>query len=76
MAMQIEFGDGCREVCTYTGTINDEYKFSLEVLWLSKKRDYIVKNIVFNDDNDVNFDTKKAEKRIRKLVRGWYYLDK
>ena len=75
MSMQIEFDDDYREVCSYTGTINEKYKFSFEVLWLSDHRDYIMKNLVFDDDVSVNYDKKKAEKRIRKLVKEWYGLN-
>tara|TARA_Y100000310_G_C20051823_1_gene520914 strand:+ start:121 stop:357 length:237 start_codon:yes stop_codon:yes gene_type:complete len=77
MAMQIEidFDEDYREVCSYTGTINKKYKFSFDVLWLSKHRNYIVKNIDFDDDMSVNFDKEIAEKRIRKLTKEWYTLD-
>jgi len=76
MAMQIEFDDDYREVCTYTGRVNEKYEFTFDVLWVSKLKNYIVKNLVFDDDISVNFDKKKAEKRIRKLVKEWYGLDK
>ena len=77
MAMQIEidFDEDYREVCSYTGTVNEKHKFSFDVLWLSKHRNYIIKNVEFTDDISVNFDKEKAEKRIRKLVKEWYSLD-
>ena len=75
MAMQIEFKDDYKEVCTYNGVINDVYKFTVEVHWNSKDRKYIIKSIDFTDDISVNFNKKKAVKRIKSIVKEWYYLD-
>ena len=75
MAMQIEFKDDYKEVCTYNGVINDVYKFTVEVYWNSKDRKYIIKSIEFTDDISVTFSKKKAVKRIKSIVKEWYYND-
>ena len=75
MAMQIEFKDDYKEVCTYNGVINEVYKFTVEVHWNSKDRKYIVKDVEFTDDISVTFSKKKAVKRIKSIIKGWYTLD-
>ena len=40
MAMQILFKDDYKEVCTYNGVINDDYKFTVEVYWNSIDKKY------------------------------------
>jgi len=75
MAMQIEFKDDYKEVSTYTGLINEKYKFTVKVYWNSIDRKYIVKDVEFTDDMSVNFDKQKAKNRIISLVKEWYYLD-
>ena len=76
MAMQIEFKDDYKEVSTYNGVINEVYKFTVKVHFNSIDRKYIVKDVEFTDDMSVNFDKEKARKRIKSLVKEWYYLDK
>ena len=76
MAMQIEFKDDYKEVSTYNGLINEVYKFTVKVHFDSVVRKYIVKEVEFTDDISVNFDKEKARKRIKSLVKEWYYLDK
>ena len=76
MAMQIEFKDDYKEVSTYNGVINEVYKFTVKVHFNSIDRKYIVKDVEFTDDMSVNFDKNKARKRIKSLVKEWYYLDK
>ena len=75
MAMQIKFNEDYKEVSTYNGVINDDYKFTVDVYWDSVDRKYIIKSIEFTDDISVNYDKKKAVKRIETLVKGWYTLD-
>jgi len=75
MAMQIKFNDDYKEVSTYNGVINDDYKFTVEVYWNSKDRKYFVKSVEFTDDISVTFSKKKAVKRIKSLVKEWYTLD-
>ena len=75
MSMQIKFNEDYKEVSTYNGVINDDYKFTVDVSWNSVDRKYIIKSIEFTDDISVNFDKKKAVKRIKTLVKGWYTLD-
>ena len=75
MSMQIKFNDDYKEVCTYNGVINDDYKFTVDVYFDSKDRKYFVKNVEFTDDMSVNFDKQKAKNRIISLVKEWYYLD-
>ena len=76
MAMQINFNDDYKEVSTYNGVINEVYKFTVKVHFDSVIRKYIVKEVEFTDDMSVNFDKEKARKRIKSLVKEWYYLDK
>ena len=76
MSMQIKFNEDYKEVSTYNGVINDDYKFTVDVHWNSKDRKYIIKSIEFTDDISVNFDKEKARIRIISLVKEWYYLDK
>jgi hypothetical protein len=73
--MQIKFNDDYKEVSTYTGLINEKYKFTVKVYWNSIDRKYIVKDVEFTDDMSVNFDKQKAKYRIISLVKEWYYLD-
>ena len=75
MAMQIKFNDDYKEVSTYNGVINDDYKFTVDVYWNSIDKKYIVKDVEFTDDISVTFSKKKAVKRIKSLVKEWYYLD-
>ena len=75
MSMQIKFNDDYKEVCTYNGVINDDYKFTVEVSWNSIDKKYIVKSVEFTDDISVTFSKKKAVKRIKSLVKEWYTLD-
>jgi len=75
MSMQIKFNDDYKEVSTYTGLINEKYKFTVKVYWNSIDRKYIVKDVEFTDDMSVNFDKQKAKNRIISLVKEWYYLD-
>ena len=75
MAMQIEFKDDYKEVSTYTGLINEVYKFTVKVYWNSKDRIFIPKDVEFTDDISVTFSKKKAVKRIKTLVKGWYEID-
>ena len=76
MSMQIRFKDDYKEVSTYNGLINEVYKFTVKVHFDSVVRKYIVKEVEFTDDMSVNFDKEKARKRIKSLVKEWYYLDK
>ena len=75
MAMQIEFKDDYKEVCTYNGVINDDYKFTVDVYYDSIDKKYFVKGVEFTDDISVTFSKKKAIKRIKSIVKGWYTLD-
>ena len=75
MAMQIEFKDDYKEVCTYNGIVNDDYKFTVDVYWDSVDKKYIIKDIDFITDTGVTFSKRKAVKRIKTLVKGWYYID-
>ena len=75
MSMQIKFNDDYKEVCTYNGVINDDYKFTVEVYFDSIYKKYIVKSVEFTDDISVTFSKKKAVKRIKSIVKGWYTLD-
>ena len=75
MAMQIEFKDDYKEVSTYNGVINDDYKFTVDVYFDSTDRKYFVKSVEFTDDISVTFSKKKAIKRIKSIVKGWYTLD-
>ena len=75
MPMQIKFNDDYKEVCTYNGVINDDYKFTVEVYFDSIYKKYIVKSVEFTDDISVTFSKKKAVKRIKSLVKEWYTLD-
>jgi len=76
MSMQIKFKDDYKEVSTYTGFVNEKYKFTVKVYWNSIDRIFIPKDVEFTDDMSVNFDKQKAIKRIKSLVKEWYYLDK
>ena len=76
MAMQIKFNDDYKEVSTYNGVINDDYKFTVEVHWNSIDKKYIIKDIEFITPTSVTFSKKKAVKRIKTLVKGWYEIDK
>ena len=76
MAMQIEFKDDYKEVCTYNGIVNDDYKFTVDVYWDSVDKKYIIKDIEFITPTSVTFSKKKAVKRIKTLVKGWYEIDK
>ena len=76
MSMQINFKDDYKEVSTYNGLINEVYKFTVKVHFNSVDKKYIVKDVEFTDDMSVNFDKQKAIKRIKSLIKGWYYLDK
>ena len=73
--MNIEFDKDYKEICIYTGKVDDEYWFKVEVFWDSIERKYIPKRVAFNRDRNVNFDTEMAEKTIKKLVKEWYYND-
>ena len=75
MSMQIKFNDDYKEVSTYNGVINDDYKFTVDVYWNSIDKKYIVKSVEFTDDISVTFSKKKAVKRIKSLVKEWYTLD-
>ena len=75
MPMQIKFKDDYKEVCTYNGVINDDYKFTVDVYYDSIYKKYIVKSVEFTDDISVNFDKYKAVIRIKSLVKEWYTLD-
>ena len=75
MSMQIKFNEDYKEVSTYNGVINDDYKFTVEVYWNSTDKKYIVKGVEFTDDISVNFDKDKAVIRIKSLVKEWYTLD-
>ena len=75
MAMQIEFKDDYKEVSTYNGVINEVYKFTVDVYYDSIDKKYFVKGVEFTDDMGVNFDKQKAIKRIKSIVKEWYYLD-
>ena len=75
MPMQILFKDDYKEVCTYNGVINDDYKFTVDVYFDSTDKKYIVKSVEFTDDISVNFDKDKAVIRIKSLVKEWYTLD-
>ena len=75
MAMQIEFKDDYKEVSTYNGIINDKYEFTVDVYWDSVDKKYIIKDIDFITDTGVTFNKRKAVKRIKILVKGWYYID-
>ena len=75
MSMQIKFKDDYKEVCTYNGVINDDYKFTVDVYFDSTDKKYIVKSVEFTDDISVNFDKDKAVIRIKSLVKEWYTLD-
>ena len=75
MAMQIEFKDDYKEVCTYNGVINDDYKFTVDVYYNSIDKKYFVKGVEFTDDISVTFSKKKAVKRIKSIIKGWYTLD-
>ena len=75
MSMQILFKDDYKEVCTYNGVINDDYKFTVDVYFDSTHKKYIVKSVEFTDDISVNFDKDKAVIRIKSLVKEWYTLD-
>jgi len=75
MSMQIKFNDDYKEVCTYNGVINDDYKFTVDVYWNSIDKKYFVKGVEFTDDISVTFSKKKAVKRIKSLVKEWYTLD-
>ena len=75
MSMQILFKDDYKEVCTYNGVINDDYKFTVEVYFDSTDKKYIVKSVEFTDDISVKFDKDKAVIRIKSLVKEWYTLD-
>ena len=75
MSMQIEFKDDYKEVSTYNGVINEVYKFTVKVHFNSQDRIFIPKDVEFTDDMSVNFDKQKAIKRIKSLVKEWYYLD-
>ena len=71
--MQIEFDEHYSEVATYTGKVNGKYYFTVKVYWDSISKKYVPKVVDFSDDMSVSFDTDKAKKRIKSLVRGWYY---
>jgi hypothetical protein len=75
MAMQIKFNDDYKEVSTYNGVINEVYKFTVDVYYDSIDKKYFVKGVEFTDDMGVNFDKQKAIKRIKSIVKEWYYLD-
>ena len=75
MSMQIKFNDDYKEVSTYNGVINDDYKFTVDVYFDSTDKKYIVKEVEFTDDISVNFDKEKARIRIESLVKEWYTLD-
>ena len=75
MSMQIKFNDDYKEVSTYNGVINDDYKFTVDVYYDSIDKKYFVKGVEFTDDISVTFSKKKAVKRIKSLVKEWYYLD-
>ena len=71
--MQIEFDEHYSEVATYTGKVNGKYYFTVKVYWDSISKKYVPKVVDFSDDMSVSFDTDKAKKRIKSLVKDWYY---
>lgn len=73
--MNIEFDEDYKEICIYTGKVDDKYWFKVYVFWNSIERKYITKRIVFNRGSNVDFDTEMVEKTIKKLVKEWYYND-
>lgn len=74
MSMQIEFNDTYSEVTTYTGKLNEEYGFLVEVEYFSDKKVYLISNIEWIKEPKFKIKSK-AEGRIKVHVMKWHYGD-
>ena len=68
--MNIHFDDDYTESTFYYGTVDDEFKFSVNVDYNSALHQYTVEEIVWDDESPPKLD--KAVKRIMDMVYSWH----
>ena len=70
MSMNIHFDDDYAQTTFYYGTVDDEFKFSVNVDYNSALHQYTVEEIVWDDESPPKLD--KAVKRIMDMVYKWH----
>ena len=70
MSMNIHFDDDYTQSTFYYGTVDDEFKFSVNVDYNSALHQYTVEEIVWDDESPPKLD--KAVKRIMDMVYKWH----
>jgi len=70
MSMNIHFEDDYTESTYYYGTVDDEYKFSVNIEYNSHLNTHTVEEIIWDDESPPKLD--KAVKRIMDIIRNWY----
>jgi len=70
MSMNIHFDDDYAQTTFYYGTVDDEFKFSVNVDYNSALHQYTVEEIVWDDESPPKLD--KAVKRIMDMVYSWH----
>ena len=68
--MNISFDDDYTQSTFYYGTVDDEFKFSVNVDYNSALHQYTVEEIVWDDESPPKLD--KAVKRIMDMVYSWH----
>ena len=68
--MNISFDDDYTQSTFYYGTVDDEFKFSVNVDYNSTLHQYTVEEIVWDDESPPKLD--KAVKRIMDMVYSWH----
>ena len=68
--MNIHFDDDYAQTTFYYGTVDDEFKFSVNVDYNSALHQYTVEEIVWDDESPPKLD--KAVKRIMDMVYSWH----
>ena len=70
MSMNIHFEDDYTESTYYYGTVDDEYKFSVNIEYNSHLNTHTVEEIIWDDESPPKLD--KAVKRIMDIIHSWH----
>ena len=72
MSMQIEFDDDYNETTFYHGTVDEQWDFTVAVVYYSNIGNYDIQDITWNSEDLKPFKRNKAENKIRDIVMSWH----
>ena len=72
MSMHIKFKDDYNEATTYYGELDDEYEFTVVVMYYSNSKLWVIDSIEWLEEPEKDMYKRGAEDKITEVVMNWH----